>query len=356
VCDEDTRDGPVFSVVLPVFNEEKTLPELYRRLTAVMQTIDARYELVFIDDGSTDQSLALLRELAHQDRHVKLLALSRNFGHQLAITAGLDHSGGDAVILMDADLQDPPELLPRFIAKWQEGYEIVYGVREDRHGESRFKRSTAAVFYRLLRRLARVEIPVDAGDFRLMDRRAVNALNSLRERHRFVRGLTSWIGFRQAAVPFVRKERYAGTTKYPLLKMLRFALDGLTSFSFAPLQLATYLGFGASGISFCYALYAIGLKLFTNEWVTGWASLMVVMLFIGGVQLMTLGIIGEYIGRFYEEIKQRPLYVVAEAIGVAPEALSLSVTHDTYKTHDVHNARRQSGHAAHVQKLHAWGP
>ena len=289
---------------------------LYERLTEVMIGIGAPYEIILVNDGSMDASLMLMREVHAKDAHVKFVSLSRNFGHQVAITAGLDHSSGKAVVVMDADLQDPPEVIPELIAKWREGFEVVVAVREGRRGETAFKRGTAALFYRLLRQLTSTEIYLDAADFRLMSRKAVNALNTLRERHRFMRGLASWVGFRQTIVTFTRDVRHAGETKYPLRKMLRFALDGITSFSFFPLQLATYLGFGVSFISLIYVVYAIGLKLFTDELVPGWASVIVAILFVGGVQLITVGIIGEYVGRIYEEVKQRPLYFVDETAGI----------------------------------------
>jgi len=304
-----------YSIVIPVYNEAEVLPTLYRRLTQVMEGLGEPYEVIFVNDGSSDASPMLLRELRAKDERVKFVGFSRNFGHQIAITAGLDHSSGQAVVVMDADLQDPPEVIPRLIEKWREGYDVVFAVRERRRGEGLFKRMTAALFYRLLRQLTSTEIPLDVGDFRLMSRRAVEALKAIRERNRFVRGLVSWIGFRQTSVTFVRDLRHAGETKYPLRKMVRLALDGITSFSFVPLQLATYLGFAVSFISFIYIVYAVGLKLLTNRLVPGWASIVVAVLFIGGVQLITLGIIGEYIGRIYEEVKQRPLYVVDEAAG-----------------------------------------
>lgn len=314
------EERKLISIVIPVYNEAAVLPELYKRLINVIASINYNFEIIFVDDGSKDESWNLISSIySHNREGIRAISFSRNFGHQVAITAALDYSQGQAVIVMDADLQDPPEMIPSLIEKWQEGYDVVYAVRTERPGEGAFKRGTAAFFYRLLRRLARIDIPADAGDFRLMSRRAVEALKTLRERHRFVRGLSSWIGFRQTAVSYVRDIRYAGETKYRLVKMVKFALDGITSFSFAPLQLATYLGFGASVASFCYILYAVGLKLFTDKPVLGWASLMVAVLFIGGVQLITLGIIGEYIGRIYEEIKQRPLYIVADAIGFSAE-------------------------------------
>lgn len=313
----------VLSLVLPVFNEEATIPELYRRLTVVLESLGEPYEIIFVNDGSADRSFHFLAELARQNWRVKVVNFSRNFGHQIAITAGLDYSRGQAVVVMDADLQDPPEVLPLLLQKWREGYDVVYAVRRERQGESAFKRVTATLFYHLLKRVARIEIPMNVGDFRLMSRRAVTALSGLRERQRFVRGLSSWIGFRQTAVTFVREVRYAGETKYPLRKMLKFAFDGVASFSFLPLQLATYLGFSAAVVGFCYLLYAVGLKLFTDRSVTGWASLMVAILFIGGVQLITLGIVGEYVGRIYEEVKQRPLYIVADTVGFSGETADL---------------------------------
>jgi len=330
----DTASGsmakamPELSLVLPVFNEEATIPELYRRLTVVLESMTEPYEIIFVNDGSADQSLRLLAEIAMQDPRVKVVNFSRNFGHQIAITAGLDYSRGQAVIVMDADLQDPPEVLPLLLQKWREGYDVVYAVRTERQGEGVFKRGTAAIFYRLFKRVARIDIPANVGDFRLMSRRAVEALSGLRERQRFVRGLSVWVGFQQTAVAFIREVRYAGETKYPLRKMVKFAFDGIAAFSFVPLQLATYLGFSAATASFCYMLYAVGLKLFTDRSVPGWASFIVAVLFIGGVQLIALGIIGEYIGRIHEEVKQRPLYIVADTVGFSGKSEELDVLPD----------------------------
>jgi glycosyltransferase involved in cell wall biosynthesis len=304
-----------YSVVIPVYNEAEVLPALYNRLTPVMAGLGESYEIIFVNDGSTDESPLLLQDLQAHDKHVKLLGLSRNFGHQIAITAGLDHSSGQAVVVMDADLQDPPEVIPRLVDQWRKGYDLVSAVREKRRGEGLFKRATAALFYRLLRHLTATEIALDAGDFRLMSRKAVETLKGIRERSRFLRGLSGWIGFRQTSVSFVRDVRQDGETKYPLKKMVRFALNGITSFSNVPLQLASYLGFLVSSVSFVYMVYAIGLKLFTDRVVLGWASVMVAVLFLGGVQLLSLGIMGEYIGRIYDEVKQRPLYIVDEARG-----------------------------------------
>ncbi len=306
---------PKFSIVVPLFNEMETLPLLYERLTGVMERLGEPYEVIFVNDGSQDGSLEFLKELAGKDQRIKFLSLSRNFGHQTAMTCGLDYSRGEAVVVMDADLQDPPEFIPELINKWREGFDVVYAIREQRPGDSPFKRVTAALFYRLIRRLARFDIPADTGDFRLLSRRAVEALKKAKERGRFVRGLVSWIGYRQTGVRFVRQERVAGRTKYPFRKMLRFAVDGITSFSFLPLQMATYFGFITSGLSFIYIVWAVLQKLLTDRPVVGWTSVIVVMLFIGGVQLITLGVIGEYIGRIYEEVKQRPLYLVDEAVG-----------------------------------------
>ncbi|MBI6545621.1 MAG: glycosyltransferase family 2 protein [Cyanobacteria bacterium NC_groundwater_1444_Ag_S-0.65um_54_12] len=307
--------GPVISVVIPVFNEAAILPELYRRLVATLTTSSESYELLFVNDGSTDSSLGQMVKLSERDSQVRVIDLSRNFGHQIAITAGIDHAAGQAVVIIDADLQDPPELIIRLLEQWRAGYQVVYAVREQRRGETRFKKWTAALFYRLIRRITNVDIPVDTGDFRLLDRMVVEAFRQIREKHRFVRGLISWIGFRQTGVPYVREERYAGETKYPLRKMLKFASDGITSFSFMPLQLATYLGFIVSVLSFlaiCWVLYQF---LVARHTVPGWSSLMVAVLFLGGIQLITIGLIGEYVGRIYDEVKRRPLYLVRQQLG-----------------------------------------
>lgn len=308
------RERPVLSVVLPVFNEEETLPELYRQLTPALEALGVSFEVVLVNDGSRDGSLALLKEIHGRDPRYKYVSLSRNFGHQIAISAGTDYTRGEAVVVMDADLQDSPAVIGDMMDRWREGYDVVYAVRETRQ-DSLFKRLTAAAFYRVLQRVTNINIPVDVGDFRLMSRRAVDSLKSIKERHRFVRGLVSWIGYRQIGVPFQRGARYAGETKYPLRKMLKFAFDGLTSFSFKPLQLATYFGFFVSSFSFLFAIYVIWLRVFTERTVQGWTSLMVAVLFLGGIQLISLGVIGEYIGRIYDEVKQRPLYLVEEADG-----------------------------------------
>ncbi len=306
--------GPTFSVVVPVYNERENLPELYRRVRAVMESLGEPWELVPVDDGSTDGSTEYLRELREKDpEHVRPVILARNFGHQLAVTAGLDYARGRAVILMDADLQDPPEVIPQLVEKWREGYDVVYAVRQRREGESWFKRATAALFYRFIRRITEVPIPVDTGDFRLMDRKVVDVLRRMRERHRFIRGMVAWVGFRQVGVPYVRAPRYAGETKYPLRKMVKFAWDAITGFSYAPLQLAMYLGFISAGIAIFSIPLVAAARLMGSRAFYGQATTLIAVLFLGGVQLISLGILGEYVGRIYDEVKGRPLYVVAEA-------------------------------------------
>ncbi len=313
-------DGPTFSVVVPVYNERENLPELYRRVRAVMESLGEPWELVPVDDGSTDGSTEYLRELRKKDpEHVRPVILARNFGHQLAVTAGLDYARGRAVILMDADLQDPPEVIPQLVEKWREGYDVVYAVRQRREGESWFKRATAALFYRFIRRITEVPIPVDTGDFRLMDRKVVDVLRRMRERHRFIRGMVAWVGFRQVGVPYVRAPRYAGETKYPLRKMVKFAWDAITGFSYAPLQLAMYLGFLSAGLAIFSIPLVAAARLMGSKAFYGQATTLIAVLFLGGVQLISLGILGEYVGRIYDEVKGRPLYVVAEAPDV-PDA------------------------------------
>lgn len=319
---------PFLSIVVPVFNEEAILPELHRRLTAVGATLEHDYEIVLVNDGSRDGSLAQMEALSHQDPRVRVIDLSRNFGHQIAITAGTDFAGGQAVVVIDADLQDPPEVILQLVEKWREGFEVVYAVRAKRRGETWFKLATASVFYKLIRSITSVDIPADTGDFRLMDRKVVEALRQIRERHRFVRGLVSWVGFRQTGVSYVREERYAGVTKYPLRKMLKFAFDGITSFSFMPLQIATYVGFAVSGLSFLGICWVFFESMIAHQTVQGWSSLMVAVLFLGGIQLLTIGLIGEYVGRIHDEIKQRPLYLIRQRIGFEAEE-ARSVAHQS---------------------------
>jgi dolichol-phosphate mannosyltransferase len=306
---------PRLSLVVPIWNEEPVIPELYKRVVETMDRTGETWELVCVNDGSRDCSLELLTELNAQDPRVKVISFSRNFGHQVAITAGADFAEGDAVIVMDADLQDPPDTVLRMIEKWREGYEVVYAKRIKREGETRFKLITAAAFYRLLQNITDVEIPVDTGDFRLMDRRVVLTMRTLREKHRFMRGLSAWVGFRQIGVEYERAERYAGETKYPLRKMVRLAVAAITSFSFLPLQLATYVGFALAGLSLAGIVLAIVLRLSGSSAFQGQATTLVAVLFLGGIQLIFLGIIGEYIGRIYDESKGRPLYIVSHAWG-----------------------------------------
>lgn len=312
----------LLSIVVPCFNEEAVLAETHTRLTAALQTLGlADFEVLYVDDGSRDATPQVLRRLHEHDPHVRVLRFSRNFGHQTAVSAGIEHASGDAVVLIDADLQDPPEVIGEMLARWRDGYDVAYGLRVDRAGETAFKRGTAKAFYRVLNRLSDTEIPLDVGDFRLMDRKVADALIAMPERARFVRGMVSWVGFRQIAVPYRRAERFAGETKYPLFKMLRLAIDGMTSFSIVPLRLASWAGLLASLVALCGIIVAVAVRLLTNEWVPGWAALFVAVLFVGGVQLLALGIIGEYIGRIYAESKQRPLYLVQERLGFGAESL-----------------------------------
>ncbi len=308
---------PVLSVVVPLYNEAGNVAALLDRVGAVLEHLHADYdaEIVLVNDGSSDDTVTAIRREMERRRHVVLVNLSRNFGHQLAATAGLEIATGDAVVLMDGDLQDPPELIEAFVRKWRQGYDVVYAVRRTRQGESRFKLFTARAFYRIIKRLTKISIPLDAGDFRLMSRRVVDALRRSPERHRFLRGMVSWVGFNQTAIEYDRDVRHTGTTKYPLPKMVRFAMDGITSFSDIPLRFASYFGFTVSAVAFVYALVVIGFKLFSLNppaYTPGWASTIVAVLFLGGVQLMSLGILGEYLGRVYDEVKGRPLYLISD--------------------------------------------
>lgn len=318
----------LISIVVPCYNEASGLREAHRRLSAAAGEIaEATFEFIYVDDGSRDDTPAVLHELSEADRRVRGLRLSRNFGQQIATTAGLEHATGDAVLIIDADLQDPPELLAKMYARWREGYHVAYGQRAERAGETRFKLLSARLFYRLLNRLSRVAIPEDTGDFRLMDRAVVDAILQMPERDRFLRGMVSWVGFRQIAVPYRRESRYAGETKYPMLKMLRLAADAVVSFSFVPLRLAVWTGFFVIALALAGIVYAIALRFFfdPSHWVRGWASLFVAILFMGGVQLISLGIIGEYVGRIYGEVKQRPLYFVRERFGFQPEGRAAAI-------------------------------
>ncbi len=305
---------PIYSIVAPVFNEEETLPHFYKRVVAVMDALNEPFELLLVNDGSRDNSFQIMKSLHEQDPRVHVIDFSRNFGHQIAISAGLDYAQGQAVIIIDSDLQDPPEVIPRLIERWKNGAEVVYAQRAKRVGETKFKLVTASLFYRLISSITSINIPRNVGDFRLMDRRVVDALVSMREHHRFMRGLSAWVGFRQEAVLYDRQERFAGKTKYPLRKMIRFSLDAITSFSHLPLQLATTFGFILASISLIGIIIAVFLRLFVGA-IVGQASTLILVLFLGGVQLIFLGIIGEYLGRIYDEVRARPLYIVHHVLG-----------------------------------------
>ncbi|HEY6232381.1 MAG TPA: glycosyltransferase family 2 protein [Pyrinomonadaceae bacterium] len=310
----------LLSIVVPCYNEEAIIAEFHRRVVAALESIQSDLEIIYTDDGSRDQTANILRELQQKDDRVRVVSLSRNFGHQLAVTAGLEHARGDALVIIDADLQDPPEVIREMIERWRDGYQVVYGLRVRRAGETTFKRWSAKLFYRLLNHLSEIEIPPDVGDFRLLDRQVVDVLLAMPERDRFLRGMISWVGFKQVAVIYDREPRRAGTSKYPLVKMLGFALDSVISFSFAPLRLAIWVGFGAIAAAFAGIIYALVIRLYTTEWVRGWASIFTAILFLGGIQLITLGIVGEYVGRIYAEVKMRPLYVVRERLGFEADA------------------------------------
>ena len=307
------NNAPIFSVVAPIFNEIGNLPEFYRRVKESLDQTGEIWELLLVDDGSTDGSTEKIRALAAGDERIKPVIFARNFGHQLAVTAGMDYANGQAVVIIDSDLQDPPEVILEMIAKWREGYEVVYAVRSEREGETWFKLFTASLFYRLIYRITDVNIPMDTGDFRLLDHKVVAVMRQMRERHRFLRGMSVWVGFKQTGVQYKRAARFSGTTKYPFKKMLKFASDAITSFSYFPLQLATYLGFFAAGLSILAIPVVIALRLLGSETFLGQASTLIAVLFLGGVQLISLGILGEYIGRLYDQAKGRPLYIVREA-------------------------------------------
>lgn len=316
---QEAREGtayPVHSVVVPVYEEAEGIAAFHSRMTEVMSALDDPYEIVYVDDGSTDGSWGCLKAIADSDDRVRLVRFSRNFGHQLAITAGHDHASGEIVITIDSDLQDPPEVVPEMIERWRDGADIVYGVRAERQGETQFKKASASLFYRMLRGLSDVDIPVDVGDFRLLSRRAVDALRSMPEHHRYVRGMVAWLGFPAATVNYVRAPREVGETKYPLKKMLKFATDGLVAFSVRPLRIATWIGLLTSTVAFGAAIFLVVARLtgFIPV-VEGWTSLAVLVLLLSGVQLVTIGALGEYVGRIYTEAQGRPLYVVSETSG-----------------------------------------
>jgi len=308
------RRLPLISVVVPVFNEQEVVGQFHARMGQVLDEIGLPAEMVFVDDGSSDATLEALRALREQDPRIAVYSLSRNFGKEIALSAGLDQAAGDAIVVVDVDLQDPPELIKEFVARWQEGYDVVYGQRVQRDGETIAKKVTAFLFYRVMRKLTRVDIPADTGDFRLMSRRVVDALGRCREQHRFMKGLFAWVGFKQCAVPYRRDARAAGTTKFNYWKLWNFALEGITSFTTAPLKVATYVGFVTAAVAFIYLLVIVGKTLIWGNPVDGYPSLMAVMLFLGGIQLLTIGVLGEYVGRMFDETKGRPLYMLKDAL------------------------------------------
>jgi glycosyltransferase involved in cell wall biosynthesis len=304
---------PEISIVAPVYNEIESLEAFHKEIARVMTQSKLTWELVLVDDGSSDGSTDLIHKLSKKDKHVRPVIFARNFGHQIAVTAGLDYCRGKAAVVIDADLQDPPEVILELVKKWREGYQVVYAVRSEREGESWFKRTTASLFYRIVYRITEIKIPLDSGDFRLYDRVVIEVMGSMPERHRYLRGMSTWVGFKQVGVPYKRAVRYGGETKYPLRKMLKLASNAVTSFSYFPLQLATYVGFIAAGISIIAIPVVIILRLTGSLQLIGQATTLVAVLFLGGVQLISLGILGEYLGRIYDEVKGRPLYIVSEA-------------------------------------------
>ena len=306
--------NPVYSVVIPAFNEQEVINETYKRLTNVMKGMGEPYELIFINDGSKDTTAQIVAGFCENDPSVRLINFTRNFGHMAAISAGMENARGDGIFIIDADLQDPPEIFPEMAVKWKEGYHVIYGKRIKRKGESVFKKWSASIFYRFLRRMTSVDLPSDTGEFRLIDRKVCDTVNRLPEKNRYIRGLVSWVGFKQVPVEYEREKRFAGVTKYPLRKMINFAMDAITSFSYKPLKLATTLGFSISLLSFFYILYVIYERIFTDRTITGWASTIAAILFTQGIVLMILGLMGEYIGRIYTEIQNRPNYIIQEIV------------------------------------------
>ncbi len=302
---------PVFSVIAPIYNETESLPELQRRITEVMNSTSENWELVLIDDGSTDGSTDMIREMAKNDPHIRPVIFARNFGHQIAVTAGMDYARGEAMIIIDADLQDPPEVILELIGKWREGYQVVYAQRAEREGETWFKLVSATAFYKLIYRITDVMIPMNTGDFRLLDRKVVDVMKSMHERHRFLRGMSSWVGFKWIGVTYKRAARFAGTSKYPLKKMLKLALTAITSFSYLPLQIAMWFGFISAGISLAGLIAIVVLRIVGSQYLAGQAATIISVLFLGGVQLICLGILGEYVGRIYDEVRGRPLYTTS---------------------------------------------
>lgn len=301
------------SAIIPVFNEQGNVLEIYKRMTKVLESISKEYEIIFVNDYSRDNSLEIIKDLYNRDKHIRYLSFSRNFGHQIAVSAGLDYSKGEAVVIIDGDLQDPPELIPDMYSKYKEGYKVVYAKRKSRKGETWFKKISSKIFYRILQRLTSIDIPVDVGDFRLIDKKIVKHLRDMPEKSKYIRGQIAWMGYRQTYVEYIRDPRLYGETGYPLRKMIRFAIDGITSFSDKPLKIATGLGLIVSFISFLVILYALIAHFYLNITITGWTSLIISIMFIGGIQLITIGIIGEYISRINNDIRNRPLYIIEES-------------------------------------------
>jgi polyisoprenyl-phosphate glycosyltransferase len=320
--DENIQRGrlPILSVVVPAFNEQEVLPEFHHRTCAVLDGLAMDYEIIYVNDGSSDDTLAVLTMLRATDGHVRVVDLSRNFGKEIALTAGLDHAAGDAVVVIDADLQDPPELIPQLIDRWRDGYDVVYAQRIRRDGEGAVKRLTAYLFYRIIRKVSNIDVPSDTGDFRLLSRRAVDALGQLRERHRFMKGLFAWIGYPQVAVPYHRAARFAGKTKWNYWNLWNFALEGITSFSGAPLKVATYIGLATAGSAFAFGFYIMLQTVILGNPVPGYPSLMVAIAFLGGMQLLGIGVLGEYLARMFDESKNRPLYLLKS--GLSPRLYS----------------------------------
>jgi dolichol-phosphate mannosyltransferase len=343
----------LLSVVVPCYNEEPVLSETHRRLRSALEGLkELEFEIIYVDDGSADQTLQILESLQAEDERVRVLRLSRNFGHQIAVTAGLENASGDAVVIIDADLQDPPEVISEMVRRWREGYSVAYGQRIEREGETGFKLWSAKAYYRLINRISETKMPLDTGDFRLMDRKVVDCLLAMPERDRFLRGMVSWVGFKQIAVPYQRARRHAGESKYPLLKMIRFATDGIVSFSIAPLKIAIWTGFLAIWLAIIGIIVAVIVRLMDKNLNRGWASLFVAVLFMGGIQLVSLGIIGEYLGRIYTEVKRRPLYIVQERLGFREQTKDgvreKSATRDKSATLDENAAQVESARGEEV--------
>ena len=330
----------IYSVIIPTYNEEEVITELHKRLTAVMRSMKKSYELIFVDDGSSDNTAHIIAKIVRSDKNTRLISFSKNFGHMPAITAGMKFVKGKAVIIIDADLQDPPEAIPEMAKLWRDGYDVIYGKRKERQGETPFKKLTAILFYRLVNSLTPTDFPLDVGEFRLMDKKVCDAVNRMEEKHRYIRGLVSWAGFRQIEYEYVRAQRFAGKTKYPFRKMVSFAIDAIVSSSYKPLRLATTLGLLISVCSFVYLIIVLFQRLFTDTTITGWTSTIALILLTQGIVLMILGLIGEYIGRIFEETKDRPLYIVKETLGCEKPKKKTAVSQRKSTRRDRAKARR----------------